>query len=331
MKKFGITIGIVLLLAGAIGISLFYVGKSVSKPSAEESLTYFINTVTEKVKTKTTNYETLGLADGVDGFSLLKTFPSLQPQDFTGVVAYQGEYSEKDGELVYTGNAASNSGVLLRAGMQTLFTNVTNRMQVQSTTKEDIDHLVMTLEMPEQATLTGTYIPCLPHQDNFSTTECTEGIKTSDGSYYAVNFSLMSQMHEPLKSGEKFTASGVLTPLQRMQSDQMKGSLGKGLFSVTNIVAEIKSSEEAVAFLKTKHPELKSYPSDNLPPKRIEVKDVGTGWQVGFYSEGSGLPGILAAKCYFINTYGDERSTGEFSAGGKAGPATLDLSTCTAQ
>ncbi|MBX4198620.1 YdgA family protein [Candidatus Parcubacteria bacterium] len=91
---------------------------------------------------------------------------------------------------------------------------------------------------------------------------------------------------------------------------------------------EIASADEAIIFIKEKNSELRNYPSDNLPPKRIETKQAQNGWYLGFYTEGSGLPGILRATCYLVTTSGNITATGEFSAGGKSGPSSLDLSTC---
>lgn len=98
--------------------------------------------------------------------------------------------------------------------------------------------------------------------------------------------------------------------------------------SATRDTVEIVSADQAIAFIQEKNSELKSYPSDNLPPKRIEIKEAENGWYLGFYTEGSGLPGILMAKCYLVTKSGNINATGEFSAKGHAGPNNLDVTTC---
>jgi hypothetical protein len=109
-------------------------------------LSYFIETVTKKVKASVKDYDKQGLAGGVDGFLLIKTYPKLLPQDFIGVRATGGEYSVQEGKLLYTGNAASNSPVLTRAGMQTLAENGAARLRIPLTTKADVAQLLAALE-----------------------------------------------------------------------------------------------------------------------------------------------------------------------------------------
>jgi hypothetical protein len=109
-------------------------------------LSYFIASVTEKVKTSVKDYDKLGLAGGVDGFALIETYPKLLPSDFNGVRALGGEYSVKDGKLLYTGNAASNSPVLTRSGMQTLVLNCSGRLRLPLTSKADVAQLLTKLE-----------------------------------------------------------------------------------------------------------------------------------------------------------------------------------------
>jgi hypothetical protein len=88
------------------------------------------------------------------------------------------------------------------------------------------------------------------------------------------------------------------------------------------------TSADAIARVKVANPDLESYPSDNLPPKRIESQKTKEGWLLGFFMEGSGLPGILRAQCYAVTNAGEVRMTGEFTAGIKGGPQKLDLETC---
>lgn len=88
---------------------------------------------------------------------------------------------------------------------------------------------------PEPMTIRGSYVTCLPRHDNFSPDVCVPGIQADDGTYYAVDFYLMSQMRQPLVQGEYFTASGVFTPIEILSSDIWLGSIAKGIFSITNM------------------------------------------------------------------------------------------------
>ena len=109
-------------------------------------MSYFIESVTEKVKASVKSYEEQGLAGGVDGFLLIKTYHKLLPSDFIGVRAAGGDYSVQENKLMYTGNAASNSPVLTRAGMQTLAENSAARLRLPLKTKSDVDQLLAALE-----------------------------------------------------------------------------------------------------------------------------------------------------------------------------------------
>lgn len=89
--------------------------------------------------------------------------------------------------------------------------------------------------VPEHITLTGAYL-CLPHTDpsEFETMECTHGMQTEDGTYYAVDFALSSQMGIEPDLGETFTASGIVTPVEMLSSDHWRNYPIEGIFSVTN-------------------------------------------------------------------------------------------------
>src|SRR5690606_20875740 len=88
---------------------------------------------------------------------------------------------------------------------------------------------------PYQATLSGEYV-CLPHKDTSrpQTDECTFGLKTDVGEYYAMNTYAMSQMHGPLNPGDRITASGVVTPIELLSTNQWDKYPIEGIFSVTN-------------------------------------------------------------------------------------------------
>jgi hypothetical protein len=89
---------------------------------------------------------------------------------------------------------------------------------------------------PYRTTLTGVQT-CLPHKDTSGpqTLECAIGMKTDSGEYYAVDFSLSSQMPPEIQNGERFTASGLVTPIERLSSDHWQKYNVKGIFSITDV------------------------------------------------------------------------------------------------
>ncbi len=89
---------------------------------------------------------------------------------------------------------------------------------------------------PYRATLTGEYV-CLPHVGGVPPTkECAGGIKTESGEYYAVDTNLMSQTPPLFNTGEHFTASGVITPIERLSTDHWRKYPVVGIFSITDSV-----------------------------------------------------------------------------------------------
>jgi hypothetical protein len=90
---------------------------------------------------------------------------------------------------------------------------------------------------PYRGTLTGEYV-CLPHADKTGpqTLECAFGIKTLSGEYYAVDFNMMSQPRPQLETGDKFTATGLITPIENLSSDHWQKYDIEGIFSVTDSV-----------------------------------------------------------------------------------------------
>lgn len=142
MKKFFGALAAAVLFIGIAHVALR--PAAIHEPT-EESLSYFADTVTRKVQ-MLEGYEKMGLAGGVDGFTLRKAYPNLVPADFANVQAYQGYYFEENGELFYSGNAASNSPVILREGMKVLLQNIATRLAVSPHTKEGVDDLLKELE-----------------------------------------------------------------------------------------------------------------------------------------------------------------------------------------
>ncbi len=93
------------------------------------------------------------------------------------------------------------------------------------------------------------------------------------------------------------------------------------------VTSEITTGEQAVASVKKTYPKYQDYPSDNLPPKTIEVVESEEGWRVGMYVRGSGLPGILSADCFIVSRTGAVTENGFFNGEGPA--AAINLATCT--
>lgn len=88
-----------------------------------------------------------------------------------------------------------------------------------------------------RGTLAGEYI-CLSFKDDAKEAQdvCQFGIKTEAGEYYAVDFALMSQEKTELNIGDKFSANGLITPIEMLSSDHWKQYQVTGIFSVTDSV-----------------------------------------------------------------------------------------------
>lgn len=87
-----------------------------------------------------------------------------------------------------------------------------------------------------RGTLTGEKI-CLPYIGTTEPqpTECEPGIQTDAGEYYALNFALLSQIPAPeLTTGDRFSATGLITPIEMLSTDQWRKYGIQGIFSVTD-------------------------------------------------------------------------------------------------
>lgn len=91
-----------------------------------------------------------------------------------------------------------------------------------------------------RGTLTGE-MTCLPHADTKGpqTLECAIGMKTDVGEYYALDFSLMPDERPDIQSGDRFTATGLITPIEMLSNDQWKKYDVQGIFSVTDTVERL--------------------------------------------------------------------------------------------
>ncbi len=103
-------------------------------------------------------------------------------------------------------------------------------------------------EVPEpyRATLTGTK-ECLQPIDtnNPIPAMCALAIRTDDGTYYALDFALMSQTEPIIANGQQFTASGVVTQIERLSTDHWQQYNVAGIFSVTDNVQVTDSTPAA--------------------------------------------------------------------------------------
>lgn len=92
-----------------------------------------------------------------------------------------------------------------------------------------------------RGTLVGEYL-CLPHVNTSGpqTLECALGLKTDSGEYYALDFYLMSQMGQNLATGDRISANGLITPIERLSTEIWRKYPIKGVFSVTDSLKVIK-------------------------------------------------------------------------------------------
>lgn len=69
--------------------------------------------------------------------------------------------------------------------------------------------------------------------------KCDYGIKTDKNEIYAIDFNLVSQNMPELNQGDKFSASGVVTPIEMLSTDYWQKYGIKGIFSVTDSVKKL--------------------------------------------------------------------------------------------
>ena len=119
--------------------------------TGEGEVTYFRDALVEKVRATALPPGTPGSSGEVDGFLLRKAFANLQPQDFSGVRGIEGDYSVHNGELVFTGNAASTSAHLTTDGFRRLLENCARRLRVPVRGSRTIDTIVLKLSQGSMA------------------------------------------------------------------------------------------------------------------------------------------------------------------------------------
>lgn len=121
---------------------------------------------------------------------------------------------------------------------------------------------------PYRGTLSGVQT-CLPHKDTSGpqTLECAIGMKTDSSEYYVLDFALMSQIPPEIQNGERFTASGIITPIENLSTDQWQKYNVEGIFSVTDSV-QIESSDGTPIFT-WRYEKAESLNLDGIPETNI--------------------------------------------------------------
>lgn len=190
--------------------------------------------------------------EGFDAGLLMGAFPGLVASDFDGVAAFEGVYRVEEGEAVFVRTqsepVSSAESTVSSEGYVTLLARTSTRLSLPVRTHADIETLIDALAAGEPQTAGESFEPvrltlegevvCLPHTDTSGpqTMECAYGLKEDDGTYYALDFALMSQYPPNVDTGTRVRASGVFTPLERLSTDHWKIYPIVGIFSVTDSV-----------------------------------------------------------------------------------------------
>lgn len=100
---------------------------------------------------------------------------------------------------------------------------------------------------PRSVTLSGTYL-CLPHvQGAAQTDECTFGMQTDDGAFYAVNFGQSADAMGQFQRNERITAEGFVVPKEALSSSHWQQYDFVGVFTITRMLAQGEASSTAPA------------------------------------------------------------------------------------
>ncbi len=88
---------------------------------------------------------------------------------------------------------------------------------------------------PYRAVLSGTQV-CLPQKDITSpqTEECAIGLAANDGQNYVLDFNLIPKTYGIIPNGAHISASGVVTPIENLNTDHWQKYNVKGIFSITD-------------------------------------------------------------------------------------------------
>lgn len=92
---------------------------------------------------------------------------------------------------------------------------------------------------PERITLTGTF-DCLEDSVVIDPPieSCTQGIRTTEGDIYAIDFMLMSMTPPVLEAGGTITVSGPFIPAERLSAAWWRDLQVEGVVSVTSVAKE---------------------------------------------------------------------------------------------
>lgn len=88
------------------------------------------------------------------------------------------------------------------------------------------------------------------------------------------------------------------------------------------------SEKEAIDLVVAQNPQLSQFQNINSPLATIEAKQTLAGWYLAFITRGSGLPGILEAKCYGVDNNKIVTFNGEFKKESSAIVEGINLETC---
>lgn len=100
------------------------------------------------------------------------------------------------------------------------------------------------------------------------------------------------------------------------------------VFMLSPQPTSVLSAQEAIDAVLVLYPELAVYQTTDLPPSSIESKQGSGGWYLGFVRRGSGVPGILDAKCYYLDNNKTIISIGEYQQGNSGAVEVINLETC---
>lgn len=90
-----------------------------------------------------------------------------------------------------------------------------------------------------RGTLTGEYVCLLPSgESQVESSDCAYALKTDQGEYFLVDFSLMSQERTDINLGDRFTGNGLITPIEMLSTDHWRQYTLEieGIFSITDSV-----------------------------------------------------------------------------------------------
>ncbi len=108
----------------------------------------------------------------------------------------------------------------------------------------------------------------------------------------------------------------------------LAAAVGAVLFLRADTTAHVMAEEAAVETIIDLYPELEAYKTTSLPPSSIVTKQLGTGWYVAFIESGSGIRGILTARCYRVSETTRVEQVGTFTAQGGQTAERMQLETC---